>query len=355
MREGDDLITVLDVPAPLRRARRELRGADARRPGDRRGRRRHPARRGADAARPRDAAPPAPRPRRPARRRQRPDPAPPQRRAARRCSSSFSATITEENLRADESMFSRLRRALHAPPASDPARGPRRPRARGRRRSPSCSRSRPPASRRSTDDDDVVEYVLYGAAGELPSAARAAGHASATRSSRSPPARSPTTGPSAGATFHHPVEIAGRLRVRAPWHEPAAAGGLDRHRDRAGAGVRHRRARDDAAAASSCSSSSPRAGDAHGGRCSTSAPARACSRSPPRSSATTPVAAVDHERESVARRARQRASPTASRSRSPRSTCAATRCRRAPTITANLLRPLLLELAERARASRRAR
>jgi len=68
-------------------------------------------------------------------------------------------------------------------------------------------------------DSATVEYVLYGADGELPSL----------------PALQATVGdalvgvatseiaddwPQRWRSFHHPVEIAGALRVRAPWHEP---------------------------------------------------------------------------------------------------------------------------------------
>ena len=59
-----------------------------------------------------------------------------------------------------------------------------------------------------------------------------------------------------------------------------------------------------------------------------------------------PVSAVDHEAESVAA-ARENAAANGVAIEVGASTCAATSCRTAPTITANLLRPLLLELAAR--------
>ena len=62
VREGDDLVTVLDVPAPLAALGASFEVADARRPRERRGRARHPARRGDHAARPGRAAPARPRP-----------------------------------------------------------------------------------------------------------------------------------------------------------------------------------------------------------------------------------------------------------------------------------------------------
>ena len=56
LRDGSDLVTVVDVPAPAAALGTTVTRADARRRGgDRRGRR-HPAGHGRDAARPRDAA-----------------------------------------------------------------------------------------------------------------------------------------------------------------------------------------------------------------------------------------------------------------------------------------------------------
>jgi ribosomal protein L11 methyltransferase len=70
----------------------------------------------------------------------------------------------------------------------------------------------------------TIEYVLYGASGELPDL----------------PALQATVGDALVAvetseigddwqwrwrSFHRPVEVAGVVRVRAPWHEAAAAGG----------------------------------------------------------------------------------------------------------------------------------
>ncbi len=82
VREGDDLITALDVSAPLAAVGATLQVPDARGPHPDRGARRDAARRGADVAR-QGHARAAPRSaRRPARRRQRDRSAPPQRRAA---------------------------------------------------------------------------------------------------------------------------------------------------------------------------------------------------------------------------------------------------------------------------------
>jgi ribosomal protein L11 methyltransferase len=73
-------------------------------------------------------------------------------------------------------------------------------------------------------DDGTVEYVLYGAPGELPSlpALEATVGAAMVRVATS---EIDDDWASRWRSFHHPVEIAGALRVRAPWHEPPAAGG----------------------------------------------------------------------------------------------------------------------------------
>ena len=51
------------------------------------------------------------------------------------------------------------------------------------------------------EGEDTVEYAVYGAPGELPALPDLRGGGWATRSSRSPPARRPTTGRSAGSAF----------------------------------------------------------------------------------------------------------------------------------------------------------
>ena len=66
--------------------------------------------------------------------------------------------------------------------------------------------------------------MLYGAAGELPSLP-------ALRASVGDALVDVATSeidddwPTRWRSFHHPVEVAGALRVRAPWHDPPAAGG----------------------------------------------------------------------------------------------------------------------------------
>ena len=92
-------------------------------------------------------------------------------------------------------------------------------------------------------DADTVEYVLYGAPGELPAAARRARGGRRRARRRLDHASSPTTGTSAGApsTGRRGRGVRPALRVRPPW-EPPRDGALDVVIE-PGAGVRHRRAR----------------------------------------------------------------------------------------------------------------
>jgi ribosomal protein L11 methyltransferase len=73
--------------------------------------------------------------------------------------------------------------------------------------------------------EDTVEYVLYGAAGELPSlpALRASVGAALVEVTTSEIADDWAT---RWRSFHRPVEVSGRLYVRPPWHQPAADGAL---------------------------------------------------------------------------------------------------------------------------------
>jgi ribosomal protein L11 methyltransferase len=77
-------------------------------------------------------------------------------------------------------------------------------------------------------DDEAIEYVLYGAAGELPAlpALRAAAGAALVDVSSS---EIPDDWAERWKAFHRPVDVSWRfkrLRVRPPW-EPAARGGID--------------------------------------------------------------------------------------------------------------------------------
>ena len=328
------------------RARLELRGADARRAGDRRGRARHPARRGAR----RCAA-----------------------RACRGCSATASGDLRVvvnvqiprrlseeqrellEQLRGDDHAREPAQRRVDvragcgarcapARTSGDPPRGARQPRATPTPRSPSCCASRPAG----------VEEVDDG------------GDDRSSTSSTAPPASCRACRRCAPRVGGALVEVAtseieddwsdalallpppGRDRRRAARPRPLARAGparraarpRDRARPRRSARAPTRRR----APASSCSSSWPQAGVAHGPLLDLGTGSGVLAIA----AATlgfAPVTAVDHEPESVAAAARERRRQRRRRSTCARSTCCATRCPTRRPIAANLLRPLLLELA----------
>jgi ribosomal protein L11 methyltransferase len=73
--------------------------------------------------------------------------------------------------------------------------------------------------------DGAIEYVLYGAPGELPALpdVRAAAGAALVDVSTT---ELPDDWPERWKQFHRPVDVGGRLRVRPPWEEPLR-GGID--------------------------------------------------------------------------------------------------------------------------------
>jgi ribosomal protein L11 methyltransferase len=193
-------------------------------------------------------------------------------------------------------------------------------------------------------DDDTVEYVLYGAEGELPSlpALRATvGDALADVST----SEIEDDWPNRWRSFHHPVEIGGVLRVRAPWHEPPPAGvGLIdlviEPGQAFGTGAH--------ATTRACLELMARlaaSGEAHGPLLDLGTGSGVLAIAAARLG-WSPVLAVDHERESVeAAAANARANDAAIEVRAldlQRDAIPA-----ATTVVANLLRPLLLELAAR--------
>ncbi|MGH2850947.1 MAG: 50S ribosomal protein L11 methyltransferase [Solirubrobacteraceae bacterium] len=190
-------------------------------------------------------------------------------------------------------------------------------------------------------DDDVVEYVLYGAEGELPTLP-------ALEASVGDALVEVATSEIADdwaerwRTYHHPVEIANRLRVRAPWHdadagleeiviEPGQAFGTGAHPT--------------TRLCLELLTELERAGAAHGGLLDLGTGSGVLAIAAAKLGYD-PVEAVDHEQESVdAARKNALANGVAITVR--RLDLRADPIPSAPTITANLLRPLLLELADR--------
>ena len=216
LRDGDDLVTVVDVPAPRAALGTTVDGPDARgraRAGDPR---RHPAGRGQDHPRRGHAAAAA-------------------RAAAATCAWSSTSPIprklTKEQRRQLEAAgrlvlrrrASRPTRACSAScAASSPVDPPRRCACAGTTAAsswPSCWSCRPPGSRRSScADGGRVRHLRR--AGRAARAARRSRRPPATCWSRSPARRSPTTGTSAGSSGTGRSTI-GPLRVAPPWDAAA--------------------------------------------------------------------------------------------------------------------------------------
>ena len=80
-----------------------------------------------------------------------------------------------------------------------------------------------PAGFEQVDGDGFVEFALYGAPGELPALPQGAALVGAHRSARLDHATSATTGSSVGANFTSPPRSV-HLHVRPPWCEAATEG-----------------------------------------------------------------------------------------------------------------------------------
>ena len=207
-----------------------------------------------------------------------------------------------------------------------------------------CWSSRP-AGWRSSTDGDVVEYAVYGAPGELPDLPdlRAAAGAALVEVSTTEVA---DDWDERWKAFHHPVRSASSTSARRGRRRARACATSSSTPPRPSARARTRRR---ACASSCCSSSSRRA------RWSTSAAARACSPSPRRGWAGGRCSGSTMS-----------ASPCRPPSTTPRVNGVTVQARRhdllrdgpvpgAPTVLANLLRPLLLRVAADGFAGARAR
>jgi ribosomal protein L11 methyltransferase len=194
-------------------------------------------------------------------------------------------------------------------------------------------------------DDGTIEYVLYGAPGELPSVSdlQASVGAVLVEVSSSEIA---DDWASRWRSFHRPVEIAGTLRVRPPWYEPAVGAGL------IDVVIEPGQAFGTGSHASTrlCLEllvALARSGEAAGPLLDLGTGSGVLAIAAAKLGFS-PVCAVDHEPESV-QAARENAAANAVAIEVSRLDLHRDVLPHAPTITANLLRPLLLELAERLR------
>lgn len=192
-------------------------------------------------------------------------------------------------------------------------------------------------------DAGTIEYVLYGAPGELPSVPdlQASVGAALVEVSTSEIADDWS---SRWRSFHHPVEIAGTLFVRPPWYQPAAAAGLIdlviEPGQAFGTGSH--------ASTRLCLEllvGLARSGEADGPLLDLGTGSGVLAIAAAKLGFS-PVSAVDHEHESVTA-ARENALANGVTIEVSRLDLHRDAVPSAPTITANLLRPLLLELAER--------
>ena len=192
-------------------------------------------------------------------------------------------------------------------------------------------------------DEDTIEYVLYGAAGELPTLPRLqAGVGDALVEVSTSEIADDWS--SRWRSFHHPIEVAGTLYVRPPWHEPAAAAAL------VDLVIEPGQAFGTGSHASTrlCLEllvTLARGGEAHGPLLDLGSGSGVLAIAAAKLGFS-PVIAVDHEREAVAA-ARDNALANGVEIEVHRLDLHRDELPSAPAMTANLLLPLLLELAER--------
>ena len=198
-----------------------------------------------------------------------------------------------------------------------------------------------PAGLEETDvSEGVVEYALYGAPGELPdlpALEAAAGDVLVEVSTT----EVPDDWADRWKAWHRPVDVAWRfrrLRVRPPWEEALASEDGHRPRDRPGPGVRDGRASHDAAVPRAAARARPRR---RAGRLGLGQ-----RRAGDRGGAAryAPVLAVDVEPASL-EASRENASRNGASCEVRRVNLRREPAPYAPTVLANLVRPLLLDVA----------